>query len=100
MSEVAGRMSVQAGAYFLEKAHGGVGVLLGGVPGVAPAKVVVLGGGVVGTHAVDVALGMGASVHVIDRSVDALRRLWTQFGRGLNTVYLDPRRHRPASVGR
>ena len=87
MSEVAGRMSVQAGAYFLEKAHGGVGVLLGGVPGVAPAKVVVLGGGVVGTHAVDVALGMGASVHVIDRSVDALRRLWVQFGRGLNTVY-------------
>ena len=87
MSEVAGRMSVQAGAYFLEKAHGGLGILLGGVPGVAPAKVVVLGGGVVGTHAVDVALGMGASVHVIDRSVDALRRLWVQFGRGLNTVY-------------
>ena len=87
MSEVAGRMAVQAGAYFLEKAHGGLGILLGGVPGVAPAKVVVLGGGVVGTHAVDVALGMGASVHVIDRSVDALRRLWVQFGRGLNTVY-------------
>jgi alanine dehydrogenase len=87
MSEVAGRMAVQAGAYFLEKAHGGIGILLGGVPGVAPAKVVVLGGGVVGTHAVDVALGMGANVHVIDRSVDALRRLWVQFGRGLNTVF-------------
>jgi alanine dehydrogenase len=87
MSEVAGRMAVQAGAYFLEKAHGGIGILLGGVPGVAPAKVVVLGGGVVGTHAIDVALGMGASVHVLDRSVDALRRLWVQFGRGLNTVY-------------
>ncbi len=87
MSEVAGRMSVQAGAYFLEKAHGGHGVLLGGVPGVDPAKVVVLGGGVVGTHAVHIALGMGADVWVIDRSVDVLRRLWSHFGRPLNTVY-------------
>ena len=60
MSEVAGRMSIQAGAYCLEKAHGGLGVLLGGVPGVDPAKVVVLGGGVVGTHAIHIALGMGA----------------------------------------
>jgi alanine dehydrogenase len=59
MSEVAGRMAVQAGAYYLEKPHGGLGVLLGGVPGVDPAKVVVLGGGVVGTHAIDIALGMG-----------------------------------------
>ena len=87
MSEVAGRMSVQAGAYFLEKAHGGHGVLLGGVPGVDPAKVVVLGGGVVGTHAVHIALGMGADVWVIDRNVEVLRRLWTQFDRPLNTVY-------------
>jgi alanine dehydrogenase len=87
MSEVAGRMAVQAGAYFLEKAHGGHGVLLGGVPGVDPAKVVVLGGGVVGTHAIHIALGMGADVWVIDRSVDVLRRLWTQFDRPLNTVY-------------
>jgi alanine dehydrogenase len=87
MSEVAGRMAVQAGAYFLEKAHGGNGVLLGGVPGVDPAKVVVLGGGVVGTHAVHIALGMGAEVWVLDRNVDVLRRLWTQFGRPLNTVY-------------
>lgn len=87
MSEVAGRMSVQAGAYFLEKAHGGHGVLLGGVPGVDPAKVVVLGGGVVGTHAIHIALGMGADVWVIDRDVDVLRRLWSQFGRPLNTVY-------------
>lgn len=87
MSEVAGRMSVQAGAYFLEKAHGGHGVLLGGVPGVDPAKVVVLGGGVVGTHAVHIALGMGADVWVIDRNVEVLRRLWSQFGRPLNTVY-------------
>jgi len=87
MSEVAGRMAVQAGAYFLEKAHGGHGVLLGGVPGVDPAKVVVLGGGVVGTHAIHIALGMGADVWVIDRSVDALRRLWVQFDRPLNTVF-------------
>jgi alanine dehydrogenase len=87
MSEVAGRMSVQAGAYFLEKAHGGHGVLLGGVPGVDPAKVVVLGGGVVGTHAIHIALGMGAEVWAIDRNVDVLRRLWAQFGRPLNTVF-------------
>ncbi|HVE51594.1 MAG TPA: alanine dehydrogenase [Casimicrobiaceae bacterium] len=87
MSEVAGRMAVQAGAYYLEKPHGGLGVLVGGVPGVDPAKVVVLGGGVVGTHAIDIALGMGADVWVLDRSVDVLRRLWTQFGRPLNTVF-------------
>jgi alanine dehydrogenase len=87
MSEVAGRMAVQAGAYYLEKPHGGLGVLLGGVPGVAPAKVVVLGGGVVGSHACDIALGMGADVWVLDRSVDVLRALWRQFGRPLNTVY-------------
>jgi len=87
MSEVAGRMAVQAGAYYLEKPHGGLGVLLGGVPGVAPAKVVVLGGGVVGSHACDIALGMGADVWVLDRSVDVLRALWRQFGRPLNTVF-------------
>ena len=87
MSEVAGRMAVQAGAHYLEKAHGGKGILLGGVPGVDPAKVVVLGGGVVGTHAIHIALGMGAEVWVLDRSVDVLRRLWTQFGRPLNTVF-------------
>ncbi len=87
MSEVAGRMAVQAGAYYLEKAHGGKGILLGGVPGVDPGKVVVLGGGVVGTHAIHIALGMGADVWVLDRSVDVLRRLWTQFGRPLNTVF-------------
>ncbi len=87
MSEVAGRMAVQAGAYFLEKAHGGLGVLLGGVPGVDPAKVVVLGGGVVGTHAVHIALGMGADVWVLDRDLAVLRRLWQQFDRPLNTVF-------------
>ena len=87
MSEVAGRMSVQAGAYHLEKAHGGLGTLLGGVPGVDPAKVVVLGGGVVGTHAAHIAVGMGADVWVLDRSNEAIRRLWTQFGRSMNTVF-------------
>src|SRR6266702_7735387 len=87
MSEVAGRMSIQAGAYFLEKAHGGLGVLRGGVPGVDPAKVVVLGGGVVGSHACHIALGMGAEVWVLDRSTDVLRALWRQFGRPLNTVF-------------
>lgn len=87
MSEVAGRMAVQAGAYHLEKAHGGLGILLGGVPGVDPAKVVILGGGVVGTHAIHIALGMGANVWVLDRNIDVLRRLWQQFGRPLNTVF-------------
>ncbi len=87
MSEVAGRMSIQAGAYFLEKAHGGHGVLLGGVPGVDPAKVVVLGGGVVGTHAIHIALGMGADVWALDRNVDVLKSLWKQFDRPLNTVF-------------
>ena len=87
MSEVAGRMSVQAGAYFLEKAHGGLGVLLGGVPGVDPAKVVVIGGGVVGTHAIHIALGMGADVWVLDRNLDQLKALWRQFDRPLNTVF-------------
>jgi alanine dehydrogenase len=87
MSEVAGRMSIQAGAYFLEKAHGGLGVLLGGVPGVDPAKVLILGGGVVGSHAAAIALGVGAHVWVIDRNVDVLRSLWRQFGSALNTAY-------------
>jgi alanine dehydrogenase len=87
MSEVAGRMSVQAGAHCLEKAHGGMGVLLGGVPGVDPANVVILGGGVVGTHAAHIALGMGADVWVVDKSTDVLKSLWRQFGRPINTVY-------------
>ncbi|MEM7562680.1 MAG: alanine dehydrogenase, partial [Pseudomonadota bacterium] len=72
MSKVAGRMSIQAGAYCLEKPHGGLGMLLGGVPGVDPAKVVVLGAGVVGTHAAHIAIGMGADVWVIDRSPEVL----------------------------
>lgn len=87
MSEVAGRLSIQAGAYHLEKPHGGHGLLLGGVPGVEPAKVVVIGGGMVGRHAAHIAMGMGADVWVIDRNVDVMRDLWHQFGRNLNTVY-------------
>jgi alanine dehydrogenase len=87
MSEVAGRLAVQAGAYFLEEAHGGRGILLGGVPGVEPAKVVIIGGGVVGTQAADVALGMGADVWILDRNIDVLRRLQQQFGHGLKTVF-------------
>lgn len=87
MSEVAGRMSIQAGATSLEITHGGSGILLGGVPGVAPAKVVVLGGGVVGTNAVMVAVGMGARVIVIDKSVERLNQLDSQFGSRINTIY-------------
>lgn len=75
MSEVAGRMSIQVGAHFLERTQGGRGVLLGGIPGVPPAEVVVIGGGVVGTNAAKIALGMGANVTVIDLSVDRLRYL-------------------------
>jgi alanine dehydrogenase len=87
MSQVAGRMSIQAGAYALERAHGGAGILLGGVPGVAPAKVVVIGGGVVGENAIHMALGMGADVTVLDRSIEVLNRLSGRFGAALKTVY-------------
>ncbi|WP_321335640.1 alanine dehydrogenase [Breoghania sp.] len=87
MSEVAGRMSVQAGAHCLENAKGGCGMLLGGVPGVPAANVVILGGGVAGTHATQMALGLGANVTVIDRSADVLRRLNTQFGTAVKTAY-------------
>lgn len=87
MSEVAGRMSVQAGARCLENAQGGCGMLLGGVPGVPPADVVILGGGVAGTHAAQMALGLGANVTVLDRSGDVLRRLNAQFGTAIKTAY-------------
>jgi alanine dehydrogenase len=87
MSEVAGRMSVQVGATSLQKANGGRGVLLGGVPGVAPAKVIVLGGGVSGTHAAEMAVGLGADVTVVDRSVRRLRELSALYGNRLKTVY-------------
>jgi alanine dehydrogenase len=75
MSEVAGRMSVQVGAHFLESPHGGIGTLLGGVPGVPPAEVVIIGGGAVGTNAAKMAIGMGASVTIIELSLDRLRYL-------------------------
>ena len=87
MSEVAGRMSIQVGAASLQKANGGFGVLLGGVPGVAPAKVVILGGGVSGTHAAEMAVGMRADVTVVDRSVNRLRELSSIFGSALRTTY-------------
>src|SRR5690348_3812766 len=87
MSEVAGRMSIQVGAASLQKAFGGFGVLLGGVPGVPPAKVVILGGGVSGTHAAEMAVGLRADVTVVDRSVDRLRELSSMFGPALRTAY-------------
>ncbi len=87
MSEVAGRMSIQVGAGCLQKAEGGFGVLLGGVPGVQPAKVVILGGGVAGTHAAEMAVGLRADVTVVDRSVDRLRELSSTFGGSLRTAY-------------
>ena len=87
MSKVAGRMSIQAGAYCLEHPHGGLGMLLGGVPGVDPAKVVVLGAGVVGTHATHIAVGMGADIWVIDNSSIAIERHWQHFGRSTNSVF-------------
>lgn len=87
MSEVAGRMSIQVGATCLQKAQGGFGILLGGVPGVTPAKVVIIGGGVAGTHAAEIAIGMRADVTVIDRSVDRLRELSAMFGGSVRTAY-------------
>ncbi|MGE3919480.1 MAG: alanine dehydrogenase [Gammaproteobacteria bacterium] len=87
MSEVAGRLSIQAGAHCLEKARSGRGVLLGGVPGVAPANVVVLGGGVVGTNAARMAMGMEANVFIVDRSLKRLKELDMQFGKQLHTIY-------------
>ncbi len=87
MSQVAGRMAIQAGARCLEKEAGGRGVLLGGVPGVRPAKVVVLGGGVVGSNAVEIALGVGADVSVLDRDIPTLESLAARFGLALKTVF-------------
>ncbi|UVI39766.1 alanine dehydrogenase [Qipengyuania spongiae] len=79
MSQVAGRMSIQAGASALEKAHGGRGVLIGGVPGVLPGKVVVIGGGVVGFNAAQMAVGLGGDVEILDRDPDVLERVGTFF---------------------
>ena len=86
MSEVAGRMSVQVGAHFLEKAHGGSGTLLAGIPGVPGAEVVVIGGGVVGTNAAQIALGMGGNVAIVDRSLERLRQLDTLLHGRVNTL--------------
>ncbi|MDA8228412.1 MAG: alanine dehydrogenase [Desulfitobacterium hafniense] len=86
MSEVAGRMSVQIGAHYLEKHAGGKGMLLGGVPGVPPAEVVIVGGGVVGTNAAKMALGMGAHVTILDKNADRLRYLDDVFGGRLTTL--------------
>ena len=87
MSQVAGRMSIQAGAHCLEMAQGGSGILLSGVPGVSPGNVVIIGGGVVGTNAARMAMGMGAHVTVLDKSLSRLRELDFQFGSKLNTIY-------------
>jgi len=87
MSEVAGRLSIQSGAYHLQKANGGRGVLLGGVPGVAPGKVVIIGGGVSGMNAADMAIGLGADVAILDRSLPRLRELDDIWGGRVHTVY-------------
>lgn len=87
MSKVAGRLAVQAGAHFLQKPQGGMGKLLGGVPGVEAGKVTIIGAGMVGTHAAQIAIGMGAEVVVLDRSPEALENHWRQFGRQTKTVY-------------
>ena len=87
MSEVAGRLAAQAGAHCLERAQGGIGVLMGGVPGTEPAKVLVLGGGVVGQNAAYIARGMGANVTILDRSIPKLRQLDMEFEGKANCVY-------------
>jgi alanine dehydrogenase len=87
MSEVAGRMSIQAGAHYLEKAHGGSGTLLGGVPGVASGKVLIIGGGVVGINAAKMAVGLGADVTLLDRSLPRLREIDDIFNSQIKTVY-------------
>ena len=87
MSEVAGRLAAQVGAYHLMRTHGGRGVLMGGVPGVAPAKVVVIGGGMAGDNAAAVAMGMGARVTVFDLNVNTLRKIDAEYGGSIETRY-------------
>lgn len=87
MSEVAGRLAPQVGAYALQKASGGSGILLGGVPGVAPARVLVLGGGVAGTEAARIAHGMGAHVQILDRNINRLKELGEIFSGNVETIY-------------
>ncbi|WP_455222653.1 alanine dehydrogenase [Kaarinaea lacus] len=89
MSEVAGRLSIQAGAYALQMANGGIGTLLGGVPGVTAANVAIIGGGVVGTEAAKMALGMGANVSILDTNIDRLRYLDDVMGPAIKTRYSD-----------
>ena len=91
MSEVAGRMSIQVGASCLERSRGGRGILLAGVPGVPAARVLILGAGIVGTNAAVIAAGSGAQVMVLDRSLDALRRLDARLGARVSTAYADAR---------
>ncbi|MFX3633554.1 MAG: alanine dehydrogenase [Candidatus Pristimantibacillus sp.] len=90
MSEVAGRMAVQVGSQFLEAFNGGRGILLGGVPGVPPAEVVIIGGGIVGTNAAKIALGMGANVVILEKSADRMRYLDEIFGGRIHTVMSSP----------
>ncbi len=99
MSEVAGRMAVQVGAHCLEREQGGAGILLGGVPGVGPAKVVVLGGGVAGTNAARMAVGLEASVTIIDRSLPRLKELDLQFGPRATTLYATTEAIEQAALG-
>ena len=87
MSEVAGRLAIQAGATALQKVYGGRGVLLGGVPGVEPGKVVIIGGGVAGTNAADMAVGLGADVTIVDRSLPRLRQIEETWGGRIRTVF-------------
>ncbi|MNN15751.1 Alanine dehydrogenase [compost metagenome] len=98
MSEVAGRMSVQIGAQFLEKPQGGKGILLGGVPGVKRGKVTIISGGVVGTNAARVAIGLGADVTIIDLNADRLRQLEDIFGASVQTLMSNPQ-HIAEAVG-
>ena len=90
MSQVAGRMATQVGAQYLQKANGGKGVLLGGVPGTRRGRVVILGGGVVGTHAAQIAVGMGADVRILDINAKRLEELDFMFGGRVQTLYSDP----------
>ena len=90
MSEVAGRMSVQVGSQFLEAFYGGRGILLGGVPGVPPAEVIILGGGIVGTNAAKIALGMGANVVILERSADRMRYIDDVFNGRIRTLMSNP----------
>ncbi|MEX0615923.1 MAG: alanine dehydrogenase [Methylophaga sp.] len=87
MSEVAGRMAIQAGAHALQISEGGLGILPSGVPGVAPANILIIGGGVVGSHAAQMALGLGAEVTIIDKSLPRLRELDQQFSGGIKTLF-------------